>query len=270
MGEWKDYSLSEIAHYTTGKLNSNAEEEHGRYPFFTCSPVTLKIDSYAFDTESLILAGNNANGIFSLKYFNGKFNAYQRTYVITINDQSIADYKFLFYSLKTQLSTLETISHGTATKYLTLPILNQIPIKLPPLSEQKAIASVLSGLDDKIDLLHRQNKTLEAMAETLFRQWFIEEAGDDWKDGCLGDLIILNYGKSLTKKNRTGFGYPVVGSNKIVDYHSEYLVEAPGIVIGRKGTLGKTIYLSDNFYPSIPSPKCILVVFLQKSHFEND
>jgi len=65
----------------------------------------------------------------------------------------------------------------------------------------------------------------------------------------LGDVIELVYGKGLKKEVRTGKGFPVVGSSGIVDYHSEYLVEGPGIVIGRKGTLGKVIYLWDNFYP---------------------
>lgn len=138
---------------------------------------------------------------------------------------------------------------GSAIPRVVLKDFKRVPLLLPSYKEQKAIASVLSSLDDKIDLLHRQNKTLEAMAETLFRQWFIEEAQDDWEDGCLGDLVNFNYGKGLTKEIRTGFGYPVIGSNGIVDYHNEYIVEAPGIVIGRKGTLGKTIYLSENFYP---------------------
>ncbi|MBC8508744.1 MAG: restriction endonuclease subunit S, partial [Chloroflexi bacterium] len=114
---------------------------------------------------------------------------------------------------------------------------------------QKAIASVLSSLDDKIDLLHRQNLTLEAMAETLFRQLFVEQAQEDWEDGHLGDVIELHYGKGLKKEERAGSGYPVIGSSGIVDYHSEFLVDGPGIVIGRKGTLGKVIYLWDNFYP---------------------
>ena len=87
------------------------------------------------------------------------------------------------------------------------------------------------------------------MAETIYRQWFIEEAKEDWKDGTLGDIIDLNYGKSLKEELRTGKGYPVVGSSGIVGYHSEYLVEGPGIVIGRKGTLGVVVYLKDNFFP---------------------
>lgn len=108
---------------------------------------------------------------------------------------------------------------------------------------------MLSSLDDKIDLLHRQNSTLEALAETLFRQWFVEEAQEDWEEGSLGDVIELVYGKGLKKEIRTGAGYPVIGSSGIVGYHSEFLVEGPGIVIGRKGTLGRTIFLPDNFYP---------------------
>lgn len=70
---------------------------------------------------------------------------------------------------------------------------------LPPLPEQIRIASILSSLDDKIDLLHRENKTLEAMAETLFRQWFIEEAKEDWEEGTIADLIEFNPTRKLCK-----------------------------------------------------------------------
>jgi type I restriction enzyme S subunit len=170
----------------------------------------LRIDNYAFDTEALILAGNNANGVFSLKYYNGKFNAYQRTYVISIKELQLTDYKFLFYALKMQLFNLEVISHGTATKYLTLPILNHIPILLPPLPEQRAIASVLSSLDDKIDLLHHQNKTLEQMAEALFRQWFVEEADEGWEAGKLGGLVVETIGGDWGKENKSQDTIPVI------------------------------------------------------------
>ena len=132
---------------------------------------------------------------------------------------------------------------------LNSSILGNLPLILPPLSEQLAIAGVLSSLDDKIDLLRRQNKTLEAMAEALFRQWFIEEADEGWEKGKLGDFLDLAYGKALKDETRTGVGFPVVGSSGVVGYHSEFLVEGPGIVIGRKGTLGKIIYLYENFYP---------------------
>jgi len=85
---------------------------------------------------------------------------------------------------------------GAVIPRIVLKDFKQIEILLPPLPEQKAIAAVLSSLDDKIDLLHRQNKTLEAMAETLFRQWFVEEADEGWEVQPLGNLVTVKRGGS--------------------------------------------------------------------------
>ena len=189
MSEWKKYKLGEIASFKTGKLNSNAAVENGIYPFFTCSPITLAINEYAYDQKAILLAGNNAEGNFSIKYYEGKFNAYQRTYIIDSNEQ-VCDLKFLFYSLKLCLDNFKSVSQGTSTRFLTAVILNNFEILLPSIDNQKRITSILSSLDDKIDLLHRENTTLEAMAETLFRQWFIEEAKEDWEEGQLGDVCL--------------------------------------------------------------------------------
>ncbi|MBN2509451.1 MAG: restriction endonuclease subunit S, partial [Spirochaetales bacterium] len=87
-----------------------------------------------------------------------------------------SDSDFIYYLTKHSINQLQQIAHGGVFDTITRDTFNAIDILLPPLPEQKAIASVLSSLDDKIDLLHRQNATLEAMAETLFRQWFVEEA----------------------------------------------------------------------------------------------
>jgi len=163
--------------------------------------------------------------------------------------QNVSINDFVYYLLQNAITNFLQVAHGGVFDTITRDTFKEIEILLPPLLEQKAIASVLSSLDDKIDLLHRQNKTLEEMAQTLFRQWFVEEADEGWEEGCLGDVIELVYGKGLKKELRSGSGFAVVGSSGIVDYHSEFLVKGPGIVIGRKGTLGKVIYLWDNFYP---------------------
>ena len=99
-------------------------------------------------------------------------------------------YYFLYSYMRSSAfrDSLEGYSHGSSQPTLPMGIIRTIPVPVPPLPEQKAIASVLSSLDDKIDLLHRQNKTLEAMAETLFRQWFIEEAKEDWDDFLVADI----------------------------------------------------------------------------------
>jgi len=91
---------------------------------------------------------------------------------------------FIKYSLLSMKEHLLSISEiGATRRALTKSMLDNLEILTPNIKEQKAIASVLSSLDDKINLLHQQNKTLEAMAETLFRQWFVEEVGDDWEEG---------------------------------------------------------------------------------------
>jgi len=172
--------------------------------------------------------------------------------VITFRGKKeLCDNAFLKYYFQSNVGQASLLSRaqGSTVEGIKSAELRELEVSLPPLPEQKSIASVLSSLDDKIDLLHRQNKTLEALGETLFRQWFVEEAKEGWETGKLGDVIELVYGKGLKEEIRTGRGFPVVGSSGVVGYHSEFLVEGPGIVIGRKGTLGKVVYLFENFFP---------------------
>src|SRR3989338_2173311 len=93
------------------------------------------------------------------------------------------------------------VAEGSTSAYpsLTPDVIADIDILLPPLPEQKSIAAILSSLDDKIDLLHRQNKTLEALAETLFRQWFIEEAEEGWEEKGLNEIAIFLNGLACQK-----------------------------------------------------------------------
>ena len=109
---------------------------------------------------------------------------------------NLANSDFIKYHLLASKEELLILSEiGGTRNALTKAMIEDFTINFPPLPEQQAIASVLSSLDDKIDLLHRQNKTLEAMAETLFRQWFIEEAKDDWEVKKLGDLANITSSK---------------------------------------------------------------------------
>ena len=120
-------------------------------------------------------------------------------------DSSKADSIFIAYYLSTEdmKSWISNNAVGTTMPNLNSSILQQAPLSIPSLDEQKRIASILSSLDDKIDLLNRENVTLEAMAETLFRQWFIEEAKEDCKEGKLGDILSVKGGTTpSTKESR--------------------------------------------------------------------
>lgn len=135
-------------------------------------------------------------------------------------DESFSPFISYYFQQEDFKENIRRIAVGATMPSINTEILSSISISLPPLQEQKAIAGVLSSLDDKIDLLHRQNKSLESLAETLFRQWFIEEAKEEWEVGRLGDIVSLEYGKGLKEENRSGTGYPVFGSSGIVGYHN--------------------------------------------------
>ncbi len=128
-------SMTDVFDIKTGKLNSNAAVEGGEYPFFTCAKQAFEIDTYAFDQEALLLAGNNAQAIYDVKHFVGKFNAYQRTYVLTLKDESWS-YPFYQFALEYQLENLKRFSKGSNTKYITMEIMGRTMLPLPHPNEQ--------------------------------------------------------------------------------------------------------------------------------------
>ncbi|HQE50524.1 MAG TPA: restriction endonuclease subunit S, partial [Fervidobacterium sp.] len=146
---------------------------------------------YLFDCEAVIVPGEGKD--FVPRYYKGKFDLHQRAYAVIPNEQ-VCDGRYCYYALLDGRSYFSLVAVGSTVMSLRLSTFESFDILLPPLPEQRAIASVLSSLDDKIDLLHRENKTLEAMAETLFRQWFIEEAKDEWEEKSLKDIYIFEKG----------------------------------------------------------------------------
>ena len=123
--------------------------------------------------------------------------------------------KFNYQLFKYLKRDFKIFTSGSAQPQLPIRDLKEISFLFPPLPEQRAIASVLSSLDDKIDLLHRQNRTLEAMAETLFRQWFVEEAKEDWEEGVLSDEFDFTMGQSPPgdSYNEEGIGIALFQGN---------------------------------------------------------
>lgn len=167
---WEVVPLGELVNFVTGKLNSNAAVEDGKYPFFTCSKETFWIDQYAFDTEAILLSGNNAQAIYSVKHFEGKFNAYQRTYVITIKNTDRISYRFLAQMLLRSLERLRTISIGSSTKYLTLGLLTNLRVAIPPHGDGLAIGEWLNTVDEKLKQQEAKRKSLQDLFRTLLHE----------------------------------------------------------------------------------------------------
>lgn len=144
----KGYSVlkwNDVFDTTTGKLDSNAATEDGEYPFFTCSKEVLRIDKFAFNQEALLLAGNNAAGKYDVKYYNGKFNAYQRTYVLKLKGDW--SYQLFRYQLEDKLIYLQQQSLGGLTKYLTMKILAELDFIMPPIDSQIEFEQFVNQVD---------------------------------------------------------------------------------------------------------------------------
>lgn len=163
---WELRPLGEIVNFKTGKLDSNAAIEGGIYPFFTCSQKTFKIDKYAFDCEALLLAGNNAAADYSVKYYNGKFNAYQRTYVITVKNEQLT-YQYLKIALELKLQNLKRLSKGTNTKYLTLDVLQNIIIQVPSKESLEQFDFKFGKTHKSICLLKKAYEAAESLNKSI-------------------------------------------------------------------------------------------------------
>lgn len=168
--------LGDLVNITTGKLDANAAVESGKYPFFTCSREAYAINDYAFDCEAILLAGNNAVGDFNVKHYKGKFNAYQRTYVITVNEKNRILYRYLYFQLLKSLRQFKVQSVGAGTKFLKLEMIKNMQIALPSLSEQQQIVLIIDSLlaeTQRLESIYQQKiAALDELKQSLLHQAF--------------------------------------------------------------------------------------------------
>ncbi len=167
---WEIKKLGEVCKIQTGKLDANAKVDDGVYPFFTCDAKPYRINTYAFDDEAILISGNGSL-VGHINYYNGKFNAYQRTYVLT--QFTSFHIPFLISYLKGFLrSYIIENKKGGCIPYITLPILQNFAIPCPPREEQERIVAELDCLNGVIERKREQLRELDALAQSIFYQMF--------------------------------------------------------------------------------------------------
>lgn len=215
MGEWKEYKLRDItSKITSGGTPKSSEASYydGNIPWLNTKEVNfnriVKTEKYITEEGlnnssakwipkgSVIIAMYGATAA-KVAYSLIDLTTNQACGNLIINND-VADSQFVYYYIQSSYEELLNLACGAAQQNLSVGVIADFPIFLPPLAVQKRIAAILSSLDDKIDLLHRENITLEAMAETLFRQWFIEEANGD--DISLGEVVKTTSGGTPSRK----------------------------------------------------------------------
>lgn len=283
MSEWKEVILQDVVSILGDGLHGTPKyDDNGEYYFINGNnlyngKIVFKentrrtnkeeYDKYKKDLNdrTILVSINGTLGNIALynneKCFLGKSACY-------FNVLDEVDKLFIRYVVtdKNFQEYISNYANGTTIKNVSLKTMREYPFLLPPIPDQKAIAGVLSSLDDKIDLLHLQNKTLEAMAETLFRRWFIEEGDENWEVGKLGDVLESIESGSRPKggiDSNLQTGIPSIGAENInglgfYDYSKtkfiteeffksmnkgiinnyDILVYKDGAYVGRKGMFG--------------------------------
>ena len=194
-------------------LDANAEEPTGIYPFFTCSKEPLRISTYTYDCECVLVAGN---GDLNVKYYNGKFDAYQRTYIIEDNSNGKLYIPYLYYFMEDYVKELRKQAIGGVIKYIKLGNLTEAVITVPSIDRQKEIVEVLKKVGN---ILENYSKKL-CQLDVLIKARFVELFGDPiknpkgWEIVTIGDVVTeVRYGTS--KPAVEGGKYPYLRMNNL-------------------------------------------------------
>lgn len=182
--------LGELTKIQTGKLDANASSPDGKYPFFTCSKETLRIATYSYDCECILVAGN---GDLNVKYYNGKFDAYQRTYIIEDNSNGRLYMPYLYHFMDGYIEKLREQSIGGVIKYIKLGNLTDVLFELPNIEKQKKIANNLTRVKIIIDDMVHQQEMLDELIKSRFVEMFGDPVNNEkgFVKAPMGDYMTL-------------------------------------------------------------------------------
>ena len=255
--------LGDYVKIKTGKLDANASSEDGEYPFFTCSIEPLKISSYSYDCECCLVAGN---GDLNVKYYNGKFDAYQRTYIIESLDKEKLDVMYLYFFLSSYIEVLRKQSIGGVIKYIKLGNLTDALIPIPELSKQKEICQNLI----KAKKILSSNENLLSKYDTLIKSRFIEMFGTEndfskWNCCFVEDVadvtvgVVIKPTQYYCEKGIPAFRSLNIGEMKVNDSDWVYFTEEGNeknrksilkendVLVVRSGAPGKSCVITKKY-----------------------
>ena len=266
--------LGDYVKIRTGKLDANASSESGQYPFFTCAIEPLKIDSYSYDCECVLVAGN---GDLNVKYYSGKFDAYQRTYIIESMDKTFLDVQYLYFFMDKYLETLRSQSIGGVIKYIKLGNLTEADIFIPSIERQRKIVQILRKSRKLISLRKQQLAKLDELVKARFVEMFGDEQAFNKEplSQNVEEMFIGPFGSSLKNENFVSKenGYCMVyeqkhAIRKTMDVETRYIdkpkyeelkrfsIHGGDIIVSCRGTIGETYIVPLNaplgiMHPSI-------------------
>ncbi len=279
---WREVTLGDVMTFQRGFDLAQTKRIHGPYPVIASTGEVGNHNEAAVKGPGVVIGRSGSLG--GGQYIRGDY--WPLNTALWVKDFHENDVRYCYYLLGSL--DLAQFNAGSGVPTLNRNHIHPLPVKVPPLQEQRAIAHVLGTLDDKIELNRQMNETLESMARALFKSWFVDfepvrakmegrwhrgeslpglpaelfdlfpnrltpsqlgEIPEGWQIKPLGEAIELAYGKALKADSRRPGDIPVYGSNGQVGWHDEALVKGPGIVVGRKGNPGIVTWSQTDFFP---------------------
>ena len=296
--DWDNYILYDLADWVNGMAFRNIQFSPSGKPVIKIAEIKngisgqTKFTENGYDLTYLISDGDmlfswSGQPETSIDVFRWRGpTGWLNQHIFKVYPKDECEENYFFYLLKYLNPTFVRIARNKQTTglgHVTKKDLQSITVRIPTdEGAQRAIAHILGSLDDKIELNRQMNRTLEKMAQAIFKSWFIDfdpvrakAAGRDpglpkeiadlfpdsfedselgqipkgWKVKPIGDVIELAYGESLPKNKRVYGQFPVYGSGGVTGFHNEHIVQGPGIIVGRKGTVGSVYWEPDDFFP---------------------
>lgn len=276
--------LGEICNIATGKYDANHGENGGDYPFYTCAIKPIKCPTYSFDGESIILPGNGAN-VGEVLYYNGKFEAYQRTYVL--NNFQINS-RFVYYQLKNKWKKyICNKQYGSATNYIRYNNLADFKIASLTEKEQQRIVKLL----DKAEEIRTKKKLANEKLDEFLKSTFIDMFGDpvtnpkNWSVYTIKEVAEKDknaikagpFGSALKKEYYTDSGYKIYGQEQVIsgdiNYGDYYIdkkifnklrnceIKENDVLISLVGSYGRILIVPKEFQKGIINPRLMKITF---------
>ncbi|MEL4028234.1 restriction endonuclease subunit S [Caldifermentibacillus hisashii] len=260
--KWNECSLGELANLKYGKTIRKKELSDDGYPVFSGYAIVGYLPTFDYEEPQLIIVCRGVGGTGDIKLSPAKSSITNLSIIID-SDPSKIDKSFLYWYLKH--ADTHSLRTGSAQPQIVIKDLEKFKIKIPPMSEQKAIANILSTLDEKIETNNQINEKLEEMAQALFKHWFVDfefpnengkpykSSGGEmveselgmipkgWKVSKLSELITLYDSKriplSKNERDKREKIYPYYGASSLMDYVDDYIFDGVYVLLGEDGTV---------------------------------
>ena len=244
--DWEVDKVKDFASIKTGSRNTQDKIDQGKYPFFVRSQTVEKINSYCFDGEAVLTAGDGVGVGKVIHYINGKFDCHQRVYMMTNFEAKILPYYFYVYFNNNFLSRMMQMTAKSSVDSVRMDMISEMQIPLPPLSEQEKIAEVLSDTDLWIEsteaLLAKKRQIKKGAMQKLL------SPKEDWEVRKLGEIAEIYTGKRNNQDKLENGIYPFFVRSQNVEKINSYSFDGEAILIPGEGGIGTIFhYINGKF-----------------------